>query len=143
MQTFLPYADFLETARCLDDRRLGKQRVEAMQILNALTNATNRWRRHPAVRMWAGYESALRAYLNCCIEEWVRRGYRNRMALAPVPASTRMPRWLGDPRLHDSHRASLLRKDHAYYGRFGWDVDPAMPYYWPPGPELRIKHARH
>ena len=28
MQTFLPFADFEETARSLDTRRLGKQRVE-------------------------------------------------------------------------------------------------------------------
>jgi len=32
MQTFLPYADFKESAQCLDYRRLGKQRVEAKQI---------------------------------------------------------------------------------------------------------------
>lgn len=36
MQTFLPYADFSMSAKCLDYRRLGKQRVEAMQILNAI-----------------------------------------------------------------------------------------------------------
>ena len=28
MQTFLPYKDFGKTAKCLDYRRLGKQRVE-------------------------------------------------------------------------------------------------------------------
>lgn len=32
MQTFLPYADFEKTAKCLDYKRLGKQRVEAWQI---------------------------------------------------------------------------------------------------------------
>lgn len=36
MQTFLPYADFAECARVLDDKRLGKQRVECLQILKAL-----------------------------------------------------------------------------------------------------------
>ncbi|MDQ1681515.1 MAG: hypothetical protein QOH99_56, partial [Frankiaceae bacterium] len=35
MQTFLPYADFGASARVLDDRRLGKQRVETLQILRA------------------------------------------------------------------------------------------------------------
>jgi len=33
MQTFLPFPDFAESAKCLDNRRLGKQRVEAKQIL--------------------------------------------------------------------------------------------------------------
>jgi len=37
VQTFPPFADFEETARSLDTRRLGKQRVETLQILRALT----------------------------------------------------------------------------------------------------------
>lgn len=36
MQTFLPYPSFEESAKCLDAKRLGKQRVEAWQIYNAL-----------------------------------------------------------------------------------------------------------
>ena len=35
MQTFLPYESFRESAKVLDWRRLGKQRVEGMQIINA------------------------------------------------------------------------------------------------------------
>ena len=37
MQTFLPYKSFTKSAQVLDYKRLGKQRVEAMQIFNALT----------------------------------------------------------------------------------------------------------
>ena len=36
MQTFLPYESFKQSARVLDWRRLGKQRVEGMQIINAI-----------------------------------------------------------------------------------------------------------
>ena len=36
MQTFLPYKSFEESAKVLDWRRLGKQRVEGMQIINAI-----------------------------------------------------------------------------------------------------------
>ena len=36
MQTFLPYPSFEQSARVLDNRRLGKQRVECLQILQAL-----------------------------------------------------------------------------------------------------------
>ena len=32
MQTFLPYAGFADTAQELDKRRLGEQRVEAIQL---------------------------------------------------------------------------------------------------------------
>lgn len=38
MQTFLPYADFQESAYALDPKRLGKQRVETLQIMQALFN---------------------------------------------------------------------------------------------------------
>lgn len=37
MQTFLPYEDFEQTASVLDRQRLGKQRVETLQLLKALT----------------------------------------------------------------------------------------------------------
>jgi hypothetical protein len=36
MQTFLPYPDFRESLESLDNKRLGKQRVEALQLTLAL-----------------------------------------------------------------------------------------------------------
>jgi hypothetical protein len=59
LQTFLPYLDFVACARVLDSRRLGKQRVEALQILRALLVPEYGWRHHPAVLMWKGYPEAL------------------------------------------------------------------------------------
>ena len=59
-----------ESVKCLDYRRLGKQRVEAMQILKALGNPSYGWQNHPAVKMWRGYEEALKFYMNMCILEW-------------------------------------------------------------------------
>jgi hypothetical protein len=138
VQTFLPYPDFDQTARCLDDRRLGKQRVEAMQVLNALRTPHNPWRRHPVVRMWAGYDDALGAYMNACIIEWVRRGFTNNMPLADVPLSPALPPWLGDERLHASHRASLRRKLPDYYEAFGWGDDVCLPYFWPEAARLDV-----
>lgn len=131
VQTFLPYPDFHQTATCLDTRRLGKQRVEAYQILRALENPDHGWRHHPAVKMWRGYADALRLYMNTCIEEWVRRCFQNTMPLAELTAQPVMPPWLGNPAFHASHRANLLRKDAAFYGRYGWTDDPALPYVWP------------
>lgn len=130
MQTFLPYPDFEHSARCLDDRRLGKQRVEAMQILNVLEGRSRGWRTHPAVLMWRGYEDALRLYMNACIREWVRRGRTNNMVMAEVADDAVMPHWLGDERVHGGYRAMLLRKDPAHYGTFGW-TDVADDYFWP------------
>jgi hypothetical protein len=135
MQSFLPYSDFRETMRCLDYRRLGKQRTEAKQILNAIerrrTGVGGGWINHPAVLMWEDFEDALRYYMNCAINEWVRRGYRNTMLLADVPDSFPYPDWLGDEQIHASHRANLLRKDADYYGQFGWPETPREGYIWP------------
>ena len=41
MQTFLPYADLTESLRVLDNKRLGKQRVETYQIISAITGGTS------------------------------------------------------------------------------------------------------
>ena len=51
MQTFLPYPDYYQSARCLDNKRLGKQRVEALQIHNIVSGkrTTGGWINHPAV----------------------------------------------------------------------------------------------
>ena len=130
MQTFLPYKSFKKCAKALDWRRLGKQRVEAKQILNALERGGG-WAHHPAVKMWAGYENALRLYHNIMIQEWVSRGYNNNMPLEDVDEPVVMPPWLGRRRLHSSHRANLLRKNSDHYGKFGWTEEPQEGYYWP------------
>ena len=132
MQTFLPYESFIDSAKCLDRQRLGKQRVEAMQILNALqAGSTSRWRNHPAVRMWRGYEHALGYYMNVMIDEWIDRGYKNTMNHYNYQ-TLKYPPWIGDDRLHKSHRCNLYRKDPNYYGRFLWlDIDEKAPYWWP------------
>ena len=52
MQTFLPYDTFEESATVLDYRRLGKQRVEGMQIINAIENPNKQgWQNHQIVIM--------------------------------------------------------------------------------------------
>ena len=130
MQTFLPYPDFRKSAKTLDSKRLGKQRVEAYQILRCLAQP-NRWRNHPAVKMWAGYEDALKMYMNACIDEWINRGYRNVMDKMVHPQNPLMPPWLGDCRLHTSHKSNLIRKDPEFYGSKFPGVPDNMPYYWP------------
>lgn len=133
MQTFLPHPDLFRSAAVLDDRRLGKQRVEAMQILKALRGETKGWVNHPATRMWAGHEAALRIYLRACIKEWIRRGFVNNMEcpdMVELQAGD-LPSWFGDDRVHASHRSNLLRKNPVHYGTFGWTEGPDLPYHWP------------
>ena len=148
MQTFLPYPDMRLSLRCLDNKRLGKQRVETGQLLRSLgvhlpkvdgTIPNNRrgWLNHPARLMWVGYERALCMYYNLSIDEWVHRGFRNNMPRwydthsVETHASFPFPPWYGLNELHASHRSNLLRKDPIYYGRLGWTEGPDLPYYWP------------
>lgn len=131
MQTFLPHPDFVESLRILDSRRLGKQRVEALQLLRALSANGSGWSHHPAAIMWRGYVNALKHYHNIAIDEWVRRGYRNNMPKKPIRGRIVYPSWLGDDAFHASHRSNLLRKDRAYYGAFGWSESDDLPYVWP------------
>ncbi len=132
MQTFLPYDDFLKSAQVLDYKRLGKQRVEAWQLLRGLRGESKSgWINHPASKMWRGYEAALGLYMNVMIQEWKRRGYKNTMEYFITTEAIILPPWYGDEKFHSSHRSNLLRKDPIFYGQYGWSDNPTNPYYWP------------
>ena len=131
MQTFLPYADFARSAACLDRQRLGKQRVECMQILQSLRIGGG-WSNHPAVKMWCGYEKSLENYAAATVSEWVRRGYKNNMLFRIFgPGDYENPPWLGDEAFHAAHRAALLAKNPEWYGQWGWTEEPVINYIWP------------
>ncbi|MEV0359312.1 MSMEG_6728 family protein [Nocardia sp. NPDC050697] len=149
MQTFLPYPDFTATARVLDVKRLGKQRVEGIQVVRALTVPGYGWRHHPAAAMWAGYEEALVRYgLDVCAV-WVELGHADSCAATMVrdlaegtgivaPRSQteleragELPPWLGDEAFHRSHQAALVQKDPEFYRVRFPEVPDDLPYVWP------------
>jgi hypothetical protein len=161
MQTFLPFPGLAESAGALDARRLGKQRVEALQVLRGLTVPGYGWRHHPAVRMWTGYEEALVRYgLEVC-RVWTAGGRSDTCAatlLADFTDSTRrpgaavrtrdelaatgdLPPWLGDADFHRSHRSALLRKDPDFYGALFAGVPDDLPYVWPASDRERADGA--
>ena len=133
MQTFLPYDDFVLSLDCLDYRRLGKQRVESMQLLNAMKKTAGGWVNHPATKMWRGYEKALTEYMNLSIILWKDRGYKNTMKIVDVGElnDDDYPPWFGNEKVHASHRSNLLRKDSEFYGKYNWKESPDLPYFWP------------
>ena len=148
MQTFLPYSDFVACAEVLDSPRLGKQRVETLQILRALELPDYGWQNHPAVRMWHGRTEALVRYGLDCAQVWMARGHADstfeQMAefapwvrdrtQADLAQAGMLPSWLGDERLHASHRSRLIAKDPEFYReRFAGTPD-GLDYFWP-GPD--------
>lgn len=133
MQTFLPYKSFEDSAGCLDYRRLGKQRVETLQLLNTLTGKSKGWGSHPCVKMWRGYESSLKRYGIVICETWIALGYKDTVLDKIKNISvedTGDPFWLGDHAFHLSHKSNLLRKDKDWYSKF-WQVPDDLPYVWP------------
>ncbi len=146
MQTFLPYDDFQRSAESLDSPRLGKQRVETLQILRALELPEYGWSNHPAVRMWRGFTPALVLYGLVCARVWTQRGHADTTEsqiaeFAPemirahqddLRAQGMLPPWLGAPALHESHRSKLLTKEPGHYRAQFSDTTPGLDYFWPP-----------
>lgn len=156
MQTFLPYPDFEKSAKCLDYRRLGKQRVEAWQIYLTLQKIKERdsdfflgwdrvinpnkrnyipWEHHPIVKMWKGYDDGLCYYGICMCNEWRRRGYKDTLGIRFLKGlssfdNNKIPLWIGNSSFHASHRSNLLRKFPEHYRQFGWKEPNNLPYVW-------------
>lgn len=155
MLTFLPYPDYDESAQALDYKRLGRQRVEARQLLETTgwrlerelgvphTNLRDdlpdkgpwveKWRAGPASKMWQGHHWSLARYYNAMVREWRRRGYSNNMPLIRLEAEALDdPPWLGDKEFHSAQRANLIRKNPSYYkDMLGWTEEPLDGYIWP------------
>ena len=152
MQTFLPYPDFAASVATLDRQRLGKQRVETLQLLYWLHGVKmvdpaalrmvprlSKWN-HPAAGMWSGHEQALLRYQEATCNEWTSRGYKDtclaksRFVVETLPLDDHGdPSWLGDPDFHARHRSNLLRKDEGHYRQF-FSQDPVdLDYVWPKG----------
>ncbi|HEX8081874.1 MAG TPA: MSMEG_6728 family protein [Jatrophihabitans sp.] len=145
MQTFLPYPSFLASAQVLDRQRLGKQRVETLQILRALELPDYGWQNHPVVRMWRGRTPALVRYGLDCVRVWTSRGHSDSTAdqiaefapgvrertQADLRRDALLPSWLGDERLHRSHRSQLIAKDPEYYRPLFPKSPEGLDYFWP------------
>jgi hypothetical protein len=153
MQTFLPYSDFVKSARILDRARLGKQRVECFQLLcvnlglkkirnngiaSLIEHEAKGWKNHPAALMWKGWESGLLSYMEECNIEWKNRGYNgvesewNFSAIRDriTPSSEKIPAWYGRESFHRAHQSNLIRKMPEYYGPLFPNVPNNLEYEW-------------
>ncbi len=87
-------------------------------------------------KMWHPYKETLIEYAIAICEEWIGRGYKDSTLpffLDKRSSDVIMPPWLGDERVHSSHRSNLLRKNYEYYSQFGWKEEPSQEYYYPRG----------
>lgn len=125
----------------MDNRRLGKQRVETFQIMRALLTGQG-WVNHPATLMWKGHELTLLAYQQAVCNEWINgRGFAdscwNKTRLlyleerGPDIRPMIPPVWLGNPDFHISHQSNLLRKDEEHYRPWFPGIRNDHEYVWP------------
>lgn len=144
MQTFMPFESYSLSAAVLDDKRLGKQRVETLQIMSTLCrNNSKGWNNHPAVNMWRGYEYSLLYYQEAICREWhLDRGFEDTCLrkTGEIFWDTHTideedvaikPWWIGESSVHLSHQSNLVRKDRHYYSKIFPDAPDNLDYVWP------------
>ena len=141
MQTFLPYENFHKSAESLDMKRLGKQRVEVLQLLNSIKaikedRPYRGWKNHPCREMWHNYANALVDYGIAVCEVWRARGYKD-TCLEKISAhfndreSDKRPEWLGRKDIHLSHKSMLVQKKPDHYKKMWPSVPDNLEYVWP------------
>lgn len=147
MQTYLPYADYGETAEVLDDKRLGRQRADVVQILKTLeappAEVEGEEVLHPAERMWQGNELQLIQYGVAICSEWASRGNPDNtlskiMDFLPKfvgKSSKEKPEWLGRPDFHLAHQSHLLRLKPSWYRDKFPNVSDDISMVWPRSPQ--------
>lgn len=130
-----------QNARNLDRQRLGKQRIEAIQVLRTLLGLSSQgWANHPIMKLWRGYEPyLLKVYLRAILDEWKRRGYKNtkcdvyfRQLEEAVRGKPVKPPWITDAFIQ-SHQSNLVRKHPDHYKDLFPGVPDDLPYIWEPG----------
>lgn len=142
MQTFITDFDMAQNAKNLDNKRLGKQRVEALTIATCLLEKENGWKNHPAVKMWKGNENYLiLEYLPAIFKEWKSRGFKNEKCENwydkllffinnQIFILTLRPTWMIQDFI-EAHRSNLIRKNPEHYKPLFPNTKENLPYIWP------------
>lgn len=156
MNTFLPLPSYIQSARSLDDKRLNKQKVECLQIYNAISLTRFRtdgtimgpakgWINHPAVKMWKKYPHQFLVYSLAVCKACRDRGIRDVAGMEDFFFSRLskhvdiIPHWIADEKLLEkvnfSHRCNLVRKDMTFYREKFPDVNVIdalfYEFFWP------------
>ena len=139
MQTFFPIPELEANAMILsrDRKRLGKQRVESLQILQILTFYPNsKWRNHPAVLMWENYENYLIEYTIPICKWWTAFGYKDTclnkiLEFKQYYQGKQKPYWLNNKLFHLSHQSKLIQKNPKVFQDVFHNCPKNLEYYWP------------
>lgn len=130
VQVFRPYIDWRRSARVLDNKRLGKQRVEVKQVMMAIlrkmgliNDGKRGWLNHPIVLMYyndgSPYFYDLVNYFNACLEEWRHRNMKSKISLTDIEELIKkIDSTKGHPLTHKhevEYRRVLILKNPEHY----------------------------
>ena len=155
VNTFIVSTNLKKNFKILDRRRLGKQRLECLQIINALEGTSTGYINHSATKAFYSENKkelknnikALKIYYNYCLREWIKRGYKNSMEFYTIykdidkdtyeeytsynnrrEGIVYMPWFFSYRPFILSHQASLLRKEKDYYKEYFVIDEILKPY---------------
>ena len=145
VNTFITSPSLEKCAKNLDNLRLGKQRVECIQLISFIENTNNKgFKNHPVLIMWKEHVTALKVYCNFMIREFIARGFENTIPIYELDEtkivfydnifneetglteiikpqiekdSIVFPIWFNWNPLILTHQASLLKKNNNYYSK--------------------------
>lgn len=115
MQVFVPFASPIETAICLDKRRLNKQILEGCQIIDVIEGRKTSWKNHPVVKMYTPYVDWLKVYIMTL--DAVRNNTIGFAKLLNFKANKIKPPFLTEE-FCDQHKRRLYTKDPNHYKSF-------------------------
>lgn len=120
---YVPFPNFQQSAKALDDMTLHAQINNGLAIVNRLFQEQFMLEeeKEPTVLMWHGYEQALIFYLGQIESEYELRGHSEHLYWKFIASHYQprapfiLPWWFGDPEVHYSHQSTLLRRDYTFY----------------------------
>lgn len=117
----------LETAKCLDKRRLHKQIVECGQILSAIEGKITAWKNHPCVRQYRNHETWLRLYRSVLISYYEKD---NAMAEKLNNQAVKLTPCFHGKDYFDQMKRRLYTKDKDHYNHFSYLGESNVNWYW-------------
>lgn len=128
MQVFVPYAEPIKVAECLDGLRLRKQLIENKQILDAIDGVGKGWFNHPVTKMYEPYREWLYNYTNCLQEYYKAKQYYGedsesysfycRMAIHYSKEADKIRPLFLTEEFCNQHKRRLYTKNPEYYIQF-------------------------
>lgn len=138
MNVFITNISPLETAKNLDKRRLFKQIIESIQILDALEGRSEAWRNHPATLQYAEHIDWLKAYSECLLT--YREGFTTRANKADKTAQLLTPAFHNEDFFNQMKRR-LFTKDPEHYAQWSDLGTSDENWYWSPAEGKIIRYV--